>query len=178
MSYLRYLCLLAHCGVQCIVCCVFILFVVVLCTPCCKFRILLLHVFTGRGKEDIKWREENIKGDEVLKVVASPRDIDNIHLVVRTCFDLSPMHSVLCFYFVCRRLMYPMLPVSLCLSSSYVPHVASFSGLSIFNWLFGTRHLFTSGRKDKFRILLLHVLTGRGKEDIKWREENIKGEEV
>jgi hypothetical protein len=34
-----------------------------------------------------------------------------------------------CFQFlcVCLRLMYPMLPVSLCLSSSYVPNVASVS---------------------------------------------------
>jgi galactoside 2-L-fucosyltransferase 1/2 len=35
----------------------------------------LFLVFTGTGKEDIKWREENIKGDDVLNVVANPRDI-------------------------------------------------------------------------------------------------------
>ena len=46
--------------------------------------------------------------------------------------------------FVCLRLVYPMLPVSLdcvvclfCLSSSCVPYVASFSGLSIFDCPFG-----------------------------------------
>jgi hypothetical protein len=60
-------------------------------------------------------------------------------LFVFVCALWCPMHSVLCFYFACRRLMYPMLPVSLCLSS---------------------------------------VFTGRGKEDIKWREENIKGDEA
>ena len=32
MSYLRYLCLFAHSGVQHILCCVFVLFVFVLCT--------------------------------------------------------------------------------------------------------------------------------------------------
>ena len=39
MSYLRYLCLLAHSGVQYILCCVFALFVFfcVLCTQCCRF---------------------------------------------------------------------------------------------------------------------------------------------
>jgi hypothetical protein len=44
--------------------------------------MVLLHqllVFTGTGKKDIKWREENIKGDDVLNVFANPRDID-IHL--------------------------------------------------------------------------------------------------
>jgi hypothetical protein len=37
MSYLRYLCLFAHSGVQCILCCVFVLFVFVLCTLCRQF---------------------------------------------------------------------------------------------------------------------------------------------
>jgi len=32
MSYLRYLCLFAYSGGQCILCCVFVLFFVVLCT--------------------------------------------------------------------------------------------------------------------------------------------------
>ena len=35
MSYLRYLCLFAHSGVQHILCCVFALFVFVLCIICC-----------------------------------------------------------------------------------------------------------------------------------------------
>jgi len=37
MSYLLYLCLFAHSGVQCILCCVFVLFAFVLCTLCCQF---------------------------------------------------------------------------------------------------------------------------------------------
>ena len=37
MSYLRYLCLLAHSSVQHILCCVFALFVFVSCIPCCQF---------------------------------------------------------------------------------------------------------------------------------------------
>jgi hypothetical protein len=36
MSYLRYLCLLEHSGVQHILCCVFALFFFVLCTLCCQ----------------------------------------------------------------------------------------------------------------------------------------------
>jgi len=36
MSYLRYLCLFAHSGVQNILPCVFVLFVFVLCTLCCQ----------------------------------------------------------------------------------------------------------------------------------------------
>jgi hypothetical protein len=37
MSYLRYLCLFAHSGVQHILRCVFVLFVFVLCTLCYQF---------------------------------------------------------------------------------------------------------------------------------------------
>jgi hypothetical protein len=37
MSYLRYLCLFACSGVHHILCCVFALFFVVLCTLCCQF---------------------------------------------------------------------------------------------------------------------------------------------
>ena len=36
-SYLRHLCLLAHSGVQRILCCVFALFFLVLCAMCCQF---------------------------------------------------------------------------------------------------------------------------------------------
>ena len=37
MSYVRYLCLLPYSGVQQILCCVFVLFVFILCTLCCQF---------------------------------------------------------------------------------------------------------------------------------------------
>jgi hypothetical protein len=37
MSYLRYLCLFPHSGVQHILCCVFVLFVFVLLALCCQF---------------------------------------------------------------------------------------------------------------------------------------------
>ena len=37
MFYLRYLCLFVHCGVQHILCFVFVLFFFVLCTLCCQF---------------------------------------------------------------------------------------------------------------------------------------------
>ena len=43
-------------------------------------------------------------------------------------------HILCCFCFVFLRLVYLMLPVSLCFSSSCVPYVASFSGLSIFDY--------------------------------------------
>ena len=44
MCYLRYLCLLAHSGVQHILCCVFALFFFVLCTICCQF-LWIVHFF-------------------------------------------------------------------------------------------------------------------------------------
>ena len=37
MSYLRYLCLFAYSAVQHILCCVFVLFALVLYTICCQF---------------------------------------------------------------------------------------------------------------------------------------------
>jgi hypothetical protein len=43
-------------------------------------------------------------------------------LFVFACALWCPMHSVLCFYFVCRRLMYPMLPVSLCNPTTIRPY--------------------------------------------------------
>jgi hypothetical protein len=51
-------------------------------------------------------------------------------------FAYSGVQHILCCVMCCvfLRLVYPMLPVSLCFSSSCVPYVASFSGLSLF-WL-------------------------------------------
>jgi hypothetical protein len=39
-TFYRYLCSLAYCGVQNILCCVFVLFVFVLCTQCCQFLLM------------------------------------------------------------------------------------------------------------------------------------------
>jgi hypothetical protein len=46
-----------------------------------------------------------------------------VFVYVKCC----PTHIVLCFFFIFLRLVYPMLPVSLCFSSSCVSYVASFS---------------------------------------------------
>jgi hypothetical protein len=45
MSYLRYLCLLAHSDVQHILCCVFVLFFFVLCTLCCQFLWIVFSIY-------------------------------------------------------------------------------------------------------------------------------------
>ena len=42
--YLRYLCLLAYSGVQHILCCVFVLFFVILCSLCCQFLCVFRHL--------------------------------------------------------------------------------------------------------------------------------------
>jgi NhaP-type Na+/H+ or K+/H+ antiporter len=42
MSYLGYLCLVTYGGVQHILCCVFVVFVFVLCTICCQFLWIVL----------------------------------------------------------------------------------------------------------------------------------------
>jgi len=54
MSYLRYLCLFAHSGVYYILCCVFVLFFVVLCTVSldCPFCFIVPSVFSNVY---IKW---------------------------------------------------------------------------------------------------------------------------
>ena len=46
MSYLRYLCLFAYCGVQHILCCVSIWFFFVLCTLCCP-DLIVSSVFSN-----------------------------------------------------------------------------------------------------------------------------------
>jgi hypothetical protein len=46
MPYLRYLCLFTHSGVQHILCCVFVLFVFVLCTLCCQFLWIVRFLIT------------------------------------------------------------------------------------------------------------------------------------
>jgi hypothetical protein len=46
MSYFRDLCLLVHSGVQHILCCVFVLFVFVLCTQCCQFfGVYIIYIY-------------------------------------------------------------------------------------------------------------------------------------
>ena len=47
MSYLRYLCFFAYSGVQHIVCCVFVLFVFVLCTLYCQFLWIILVILSS-----------------------------------------------------------------------------------------------------------------------------------
>ena len=46
MSYLRYLCLLAHSGVQHILCCVFVLFFFGFCALCCQF-LWIVHSYVA-----------------------------------------------------------------------------------------------------------------------------------
>jgi hypothetical protein len=48
ISYLRYLCLCACSDVQHILCCVFVLFVFVLCALCCKFLCIVHFWFPNR----------------------------------------------------------------------------------------------------------------------------------
>ena len=46
MSYLRYLCLFTYSGVQHILCCVFVLFVFVLCALCCQL-LWIVQLFSN-----------------------------------------------------------------------------------------------------------------------------------
>jgi len=49
MSYLSYMCLFAHSGVQHILCCVFVLFVFTLCTLCCQFLWIVYFLIAPVG---------------------------------------------------------------------------------------------------------------------------------
>jgi hypothetical protein len=48
MSYLRYMCLFAHSGIQHILCCVFVLIFFVLCTLYCQFLWFVLFLLPLR----------------------------------------------------------------------------------------------------------------------------------
>ncbi|XP_071125822.1 galactoside 2-alpha-L-fucosyltransferase SEC1-like isoform X3 [Mytilus edulis] len=41
-----------------------------------KYKNCLFLVFTGTSKEDIKWRDDNVHGKDVLKVAANERNVD------------------------------------------------------------------------------------------------------
>ena len=110
MSYLCYLCLVAHSGVQHILCCVFLCSSssCVTCFP--LFFVVLCDLFSF-----------------VLRRLVWPVFLCSSSSCV-TCFPL--FFVVLCdlFSFVLRRLVWP---VFLCSSSSCVTCFANFSGLSL-----------------------------------------------
>jgi len=99
LSYLRYLCLFAHCCVQHILCCVFVLSVFVLCTLCCQcLGIVFLRL--------------------VYPMLPVSRDC-----LFTSCVPYVARVSGMSFYVLCTlccpflgivflRLVYPMLPVS------------------------------------------------------------------
>jgi hypothetical protein len=58
MSYLRYLCLFAYSGVQHILCSVFVLFFLVLCTLCCQF-LCVVHFYCPCCLFGLDWRSLN-----------------------------------------------------------------------------------------------------------------------
>ena len=66
MFYLRYLCLISHSGVQHILCCVFALFFVVLCTLCyqCLWTIHLLYSLLF-----IKYQKNTQQSHPIFKVI-------------------------------------------------------------------------------------------------------------
>ena len=69
MSYFRYLCLFVYSGVQHILCCVFVLFIFVLCTLCCQFLWIVHLLFTLRYSLTFIWKHSissKIKSDRVV----------------------------------------------------------------------------------------------------------------
>ena len=80
MSYLRYLCLCAHSGVQHILCCAFVLYVFVLCTLCCKF-ICIVH-FWFPNRYSLK-----------LMYTTTISTHINLHHMDNNFRDLNPLHS-------------------------------------------------------------------------------------
>jgi hypothetical protein len=90
MSYLRYMCLFAYSGVQHILCCVFVFFV--LCTLCCRFLWILRLVYP-----------------------MLPVSLDSSSCVpyVAGFSGFFVLCTLCCWFLWILRLVYPMLPVSL-----------------------------------------------------------------
>ena len=100
MSYLRYLCLLVHSGVQRILGCVFILFFFVLCTLCCQFLwIVCLRLVYPMLSVSL-----DCFSSSCVPYVASFSGLFVFVLCTLCCQFL---------WIVFLRLVYPMLPVSL-----------------------------------------------------------------
>jgi hypothetical protein len=139
MSYLRYLCLLKYIGVQNIMWCGFVLFVFVLYTQCsqclfCPFVFFLLAIVLSvllrytysdypfcinklflLSRYLCWW---NINPGGYFHPIAAYSALTSIRIhVLFTLFVFAyvywgPTHNVLCFCFVCLRLVYPILSVS------------------------------------------------------------------
>jgi len=109
MSYLRCLCLFAYGVVQLILCCVFVLFVFVLCNQCCQFLWIVLFWLPLRYSLTFIF---------VLCLVYP------VLQVSLDCPFWLPLRYSLTFIFV-LCLVYPMLPVSLNCPFLIVPSVFS-----------------------------------------------------
>jgi hypothetical protein len=93
MSYLRYLCLFVSIVVSKTLCCVFVMLFFVLCTLCCQFLCVFVLFFF------------------VLCTLCCQFLCVFVLFFFVLCTCVASF-SVLCFVFL--RLVYPMLPVSLC----------------------------------------------------------------
>ena len=101
LSYLRYLCLFAHIGVQPILCCVFIFFFVILCTLCCQ-SIWIFH-----------FRLPPPPGYSLTFIYHSPapRSTPEVFFWRRPrCFSFSSPFFAMCVLFC---VLFPMLHVNL-----------------------------------------------------------------
>jgi hypothetical protein len=82
MSYLRYLYLFGYCGVQHILCCVFVLFVFVLCVLCCQFLWIVHFVLPLRySLTFIHTYSDCLRGIYVNYEHLSPRCV-NVHNII------------------------------------------------------------------------------------------------
>jgi hypothetical protein len=130
MSYLRYLCLFTYSDVQHTLCCVFVLFVFVLCTLCCQFLWIVFVLF--------------------------------FFVLCTLCCQFHWI--VLCFCFVCLRLMYPMLPVSLVCPFSSIPSLSSnvyFKDGDVILFYFNTHsflRMFFGGISNSFVLFKFYLL--------------------
>ena len=96
MSCLYCLCLFAHSGVQHILCCVFVLFFIALCTLCCQFLWIVFVLFFIA----------------LCTLCCQFLWIVFVLFVIALWYSMLPV-SLDCFCFVFHRLLYPMLPVFL-----------------------------------------------------------------
>jgi hypothetical protein len=113
--YVHYLCLFAHSGLQHILCCVFYLFYFVLCTLCCQFLWLVLFISCIFDPKCNVWRLFLLQEHTMFITFYE----------IYNAWKSNSKHISLSSTTVCVVFF-------ICSTSSCVPYVANFSGLSCF----------------------------------------------
>ena len=102
-----------------------LLVIFALCVPirclCSEFRVVMSVTISAQKRCSVRLHLQLFVGGRISY-------LRYFCLFAQWCLT----HIVLCFRFIFLRLMYPILPVSLCFSSSYEPYVCQFPWIVLF----------------------------------------------